>query len=64
MDEHHVVHERLVRIDEVLVRMQTDEAAFDDLAAAVGALSEVLLSHFLYEEEEMGEALGLAGLLV
>ena len=64
MDEHHVVHERLVRIDEVLVRMQTDEAAFDDLATAVGALSEVLLSHFLYEEEEMGEAMGLAGLLV
>ena len=64
MDEHHVVHERLVRVDEVLVRMQGDEAAFEDLAASVAALSEVLLSHFLYEEEEMGEALGLAGLLV
>ena len=64
MDEHHVVHERLVRIDEVLVRMQGDEAAFDDLATAVAALSEVLLSHFLYEEEEMGEAMGLAGLRV
>ena len=64
MDEHLVVHERLVGIDSVLVRMHTDESAFDDLATAVAALSEVLLSHFRYEEDEMGEAKGLAGLMV
>jgi len=64
MDEHHVVHERLVAIDEVLVRMQTDGAAFEALAGAVTALSDVLLSHFRYEEDEMGEAMGLAGLMV
>jgi hypothetical protein len=64
MDEHLVVHERLVGIDSVLVRMHTDESAFDDLATAVAALSEVLLSHFRYEEDEMGEAMGLAGLMV
>lgn len=64
MDEHHVVHERLVDIDDVLVRMHTEDAAFEDLAAAIGGLSAVLLSHFRYEEDEMGEAMGLAGLMV
>lgn len=61
-EEHLVIHDRLVALDEVVVRMDTDPDLLVELEAAVGSLDAVLRSHFTYEEQEMAEPLGLLGL--
>ena len=62
-EEHVVIHEHLVRIDAVLLRLDGDPDTFADLDRAVAALAEDLLSHFTYEETELAEPLGLLGTL-
>jgi hypothetical protein len=60
-EEHLVIHAHLVRIDEVLLRLDGDLDAFAELDEAVAGLAEDLLSHFTYEETELAEPLGLLG---
>ncbi len=62
LDEHHVIHEHLVALDEVVVRMDADPDLLAELDDSVASLARVLESHFTYEEEEMAEPLGLLGL--
>lgn len=62
MEEHLVIHDHLVALDDVVVRMAGDTDLLADLDAAVTALDAVLTSHFAYEEQEMAEPLGLLGL--
>ena len=59
--EHVVIHAHLVRVDEVLLRLDGYPDAFAELQVAVAALAEDLLSHFTYEETELAEPLGLLG---
>ncbi|MET1058732.1 MAG: hemerythrin domain-containing protein [Nocardioides sp.] len=62
-EEHVVIHEHLLRIDAVLLRLDGSAEAFAELDEAVAALAGDLLSHFTYEETELAEPLGLLGLL-
>lgn len=58
--EHKIVHALLVRLIEVinvLVR-DTSKQNFDNVVEVYDALERVLLSHFGYEEKEIGDALG------
>lgn len=58
-EEHVVIHEQLVHIEDVLGRLEGETEAFDELDRAVAHLTALLESHFTYEEEELSEPLGL-----
>lgn len=58
-EEHEVIHHHLVHMEKILAQLDRDSAAFDELDAAVTALAEMLESHFVYEETELVEPLGL-----
>lgn len=62
MEEHLVVHAHLERVDDLALAVMADPSRIGDLAAAVDALRADLESHFLYEEEEMAEPMGLLGM--
>ena len=59
--EHEVVHEVLVRVDRSAAAFGTDRARLPDLVAELQHLRDLLLSHFAYEEESVGLALGVHG---
>lgn len=64
MAEHEVVHALLVRLIETLeplIRTPSVEA-FEHAREVYDAFEEVLLSHFRYEETEIGDALGYFGI--
>ena len=61
MHEHTVVHEVLERIDASVVEFSRDRALVGRLLAEVRHLEALLLSHFAYEEEAVGLALGVHG---
>jgi len=52
-EEHEVIAGILTRLDEALVLMVDDASELPGVQAEVGRLSEVLLSHLDYEEEEL-----------
>ena len=58
-EEHVVIHEELVRIEDILGRLDSEPDSFMELDDAVTHLTELLDSHFSYEEEELSEPLGL-----
>jgi hypothetical protein len=58
-DEHDVVHAMLVRVDETLVAMAEDSNRFGRLRRELIHLRALLESHFAYEEEAIGVALGV-----
>ena len=60
--EHGVVHELLDRIDASVVAFARDRAHLPALVAEVRHLRALLLSHFAYEEEAVGLALGVHGI--
>lgn len=64
VEEHHVIHDHLVAVDDAVLKMASDPALLTELEDAVASLARVLESHFAYEEAEMAEPLGLLGLPV
>ena len=60
--EHGVVHELLERIDRRARVFATDPGELDLLVAELHHLRTLLLSHFSYEEEAVGTALGQHGI--
>ncbi|MCH1868406.1 hemerythrin domain-containing protein [Nocardioides sp. CFH 31398] len=58
-DEHVVVHELLVRLDATLVAVARDPGRVDVLLAEFTHLRRLLESHFVYEEDQIGGALGV-----
>lgn len=64
VDEHEVVHEMLLRLDRTLVRLvdEGDEShprRLETLEQEFAHLCGLLESHFRYEEQELGAALGV-----
>ncbi|NYG55498.1 hemerythrin domain-containing protein [Nocardioides perillae] len=62
VDEHDVVHALLLHLDEALLRLARPEAGPGDLAHlrhGFDHLVRLLESHFRYEEEQLGGALGV-----
>lgn len=49
-------------VDDLAVAVRTDPSRVPELVTAVADLREDLESHFVYEETEMTEPLGLLGL--
>jgi hemerythrin-like domain-containing protein len=59
--EHVVVHEVLEELDRALVRWVGDPAAADEVQEAVDLLTDTLLSHLSYEEDQLVEPLARFG---
>lgn len=57
--EHRVIHDVLERIDARLVRFASDPGHLDSLVTEVRHLRTLLESHFTYEEDAIGSALGV-----
>ena len=62
MEEHLVVHDHLEVVDDLALAVMADPSRIGDLADAVDALRRDLESHFLYEEEQMAEPMGVLGM--
>ncbi len=62
-DEHVVIHHAIERVDRALVAHIEQPDDFRPLQAALDELGDALLSHLLYEEEELVEPLGRHGFL-
>ena len=60
--EHEVVHGLLERIDRSAVAFVADRGHLDTLAAELRHLRDLLESHFTYEENAVGLALGVHGI--
>jgi hemerythrin-like domain-containing protein len=63
-EEHEVIAGVLTRLDEALVLMVDDASELPGVQAEVERLSEVLLSHLDYEEEELLEPIARLGIEV
>ncbi len=57
--EHRVIHDVLERIDRSLVAFAADRGHLDLLVSEVRHLRTLLESHFTYEEDAIGRALGV-----
>jgi hemerythrin-like domain-containing protein len=62
--EHEVIAAQIDRLDRALVAMMNDPAAVEDVRGVAAELSDMLLSHFAYEEDELLGPLGRMGILV
>jgi hypothetical protein len=63
--EHRVIHDVLGRFDALLVGLaRAGEAGMADLEAHFDHLRSLLESHFVYEEQQIGTALGVHGVMV
>ena len=62
--EHEVIHAVLVRLDGTLVELATEPGRADRLAAEFRRLRRLLESHFDYEEQAIGTALGVHRVMV
>jgi hemerythrin-like domain-containing protein len=62
--EHEIIAEQIDRLDRALVAMMNDPERVEDVRGVAGELSDMLLSHFAYEEDELLGALGRLELLV
>jgi hemerythrin-like domain-containing protein len=56
--EHEGIGEVLGEVDAALVAMVKDEERLDETESAVGHLSDALLAHLKYEEEQLLEPIG------
>jgi hemerythrin-like domain-containing protein len=56
--EHEGIAEVLGEVDAALVAMVADEERLDETETAVGHLSDALLAHLKYEEEQLLEPIG------
>ncbi|WP_420330081.1 hemerythrin domain-containing protein [Ornithinimicrobium murale] len=59
--EHVVIHDVIESVDRALVELVSDPGDFSGLDEAVNALSDTLLSHLSYEEEQLVEPLARVG---
>ena len=59
--EHEVIHGILDEVDRALVAHMNDDGDFDQLAKGVSLLSDALLSHLAYEEQQLVEPLARYG---
>ncbi len=60
-DEHLVIHDAIQDVDRALVHHITHPGDFDRIAAAIDLLTDALLSHLSYEEQELVEPLARLG---
>lgn len=65
-EEHKVVHALLVQLNDEAVRLidEPSDSQFERTVAAHEKLEKLLLSHFGYEEDEVGPAMGYYNLAV
>ncbi|HEY9292276.1 MAG TPA: hemerythrin domain-containing protein, partial [Microlunatus sp.] len=61
IDEHQVIHEVLEEIDHRLVGVIENPSDYSELQEAVDLLTDALLSHLSYEEQELIEPLARHG---
>ena len=62
--EHEVIAGQIDRLDRALVAMMNDPEKVEDVRGVADDLSDMLLSHFAYEEDELLGALGRLEILV
>jgi alkanesulfonate monooxygenase SsuD/methylene tetrahydromethanopterin reductase-like flavin-dependent oxidoreductase (luciferase family) len=60
-DEHLVIHEAIEQVDHALVEHMTRPEGHDAIQDALDFLTDALLSHLAYEEQELVEPLGRLG---
>lgn len=60
-DEHLVIHDAIQEVDRALVHHITHPGDFARIAAAIDLLTDALLSHLSYEEQELVEPLARLG---
>ena len=61
-DEHLVIHDAIQAVDAALVKHINDPADFRSIQAALDFLTDSLLSHLSYEEQELVEPLARVGM--
>ena len=59
--EHLEIHDAIEAVDTALVRHMNEPTDFSVIEEAIDALSEALLTHFTYEEEQLVEPLSRHG---
>lgn len=62
--EHGMIHLQLRRVDEALLAVDSDRSSVPRALEEIDELGRILRSHFAYEETQLAEPLGLAGILV
>ena len=62
--EHEIIAEQIDRLDRALVEMMNEPSKVDGVQRAADDLSDMLLSHFAYEEDEILGPLGRSGIVV
>ncbi|MDQ6741413.1 MAG: LLM class flavin-dependent oxidoreductase [Candidatus Dormibacteraeota bacterium] len=60
-EEHLVIHEAIQEVDRALVRHMTQPETHDGIQVAIDYLTDTLLSHLAYEEQELVEPLARLG---
>jgi hemerythrin-like domain-containing protein len=60
-EEHHVIHDVLDGLNRALVELVADPGNFADLRRATDILTDALLSHLAYEEDQLVEPLARYG---
>ena len=60
-EEHLEIHDAIEAVDTALVRHMNEPTDFSGIEQAIEALSEALLTHFTYEEEQLVEPLSRHG---
>jgi alkanesulfonate monooxygenase SsuD/methylene tetrahydromethanopterin reductase-like flavin-dependent oxidoreductase (luciferase family) len=60
-EEHHVIHDAIQAVDRALVHHITHPGDFTGIQEALDALTDALLSHLSYEEQELVEPLARLG---
>jgi hemerythrin-like domain-containing protein len=63
-EEHEVIAEQIDRVDRAFVAMMNDPAQIEQVRRVADELSDMLLSHFAYEEDELLGPLGRLELIV
>lgn len=60
-EEHHAIHDAIENVDKALVHHISHPGEFDQLQLAIDTLTDTLLSHLSYEEQELVEPLARVG---
>lgn len=63
-DEHEIIAEIIERLDRTLVAMVSDPSGLEEVRHLADELSDALLSHFAYEEDELLGPLGHSSIVV
>ena len=61
-EEHLVIHDAIQEVDQALVQHMTRPENYDAIQGAIDCLTNALLSHLAYEEQELVEPLARLGL--